>query len=53
MFPAGLADANMIVVRVEVARIEVHVRGITGEPFGYGRYMVERNTDAGWRVVPA
>ncbi len=51
LFPDGFADANMIVVQVEVDRIEVHVRGVTREPFGYGRTLIERVTD-GWRFVP-
>lgn len=36
-FPEGDADANMIEVRVDVDRIEVHARGITREPSGHGR----------------
>jgi len=42
----------MIVVRVAVDRIEVHVRGVTREPFGHGRTLIERNGDNGWRFVP-
>jgi general stress protein 26 len=53
LFPDGFADSHMIVVRVDVARIEVHVRGVTREPFGHGRYMVERDSSSGWRFVPA
>ena len=34
--PPGFADANMIVVRVDVDRIEVHVRGLTPGPWGTG-----------------
>jgi general stress protein 26 len=52
-YPGGFADSNMIVVRVTITRIEVHVRGITREPFGHGRYMIERNSGSGWRFVPA
>jgi general stress protein 26 len=52
LFPDGFADSNMIVVRVDVVRIEVHVRGITREPFGHGRYMIERNSGSAWRFVP-
>jgi general stress protein 26 len=53
MFPPGFADTNMIVVRVNVARIEIHARGVTPEPFGHGRYAIERNTHTGWRFVPS
>jgi general stress protein 26 len=51
-FPAGFADANMIVLRVDVDRIEVHARGITREPFGTGRTLLQRDSSDGWRFVP-
>jgi len=51
-FPPGFADANMIVVHVHVDRIELHVRGVTREPFGHGRTLLERNGDGGWHYVP-
>jgi len=52
-FPPGFADANMIVIRIEVDRIEVHARGITLEPFGHGRTLIERQPAGAWRFVPA
>jgi general stress protein 26 len=52
-FPPGFADANMIVVQVEVDRIEVHIRGLTREPFGHGRTLLERDAASDWRFVPA
>ena len=52
-FPPGFADANMIVVQVDVDRIEVHVRGLTPEPFGSGRTLLERRSAASWRFIPA
>jgi general stress protein 26 len=51
-FPDGFADANMIVLRVDVDRIEVHARGITREPFGTGRTLLQRDGTDGWRFVP-
>jgi general stress protein 26 len=51
-FPDGFADANMIVLRVDVDRIEIHARGITREPFGTGRTLLERDGSSGWRFVP-
>jgi general stress protein 26 len=51
-FPEGFADANMIVVRVEVDRIEIHARGVTGEPFGHGRTLLQREGAGVWRFVP-
>jgi hypothetical protein len=41
----------MIAVRVVVDRVEVHVRGVTREPFGHGRTLLQR-TDGSWRFVP-
>ena len=52
-FPPGFADANMIVVQIDVDRIEVHVRGVTPEPFGHGRTLLERQPDGLWRFIPA
>jgi general stress protein 26 len=52
-FPPGFADANMIVIKVDVDRIEVHVRGLTPEPFGAGRTLLERQSEGTWRFIPA
>ena len=52
-FPSGFADANMVVIRVDVDRIEVHVRGLTAEPFGAGRTLLERQATGSWRYIPA
>jgi general stress protein 26 len=52
-FPPGFADANMIIIQVNVDRIEVHVRGLTPEPWGAGRTLLERQPDRSWRFVPA
>ena len=50
LFPDGFAEANMIVANVEVDRIEIHARGVTAEPFGHGRTLIER-TASGWQFV--
>jgi general stress protein 26 len=52
-FPPGFADANMIVIQIDVDRIEVHVRGLTPEPFGAGRTLLERQSVGSWRFIPA
>lgn len=52
-FPPGFADANMIVIQVEVDRIEVHVRGLTPGPFGHGRALLERQPVGSRRFIPA
>jgi general stress protein 26 len=51
-FPPGFADANMIVAKIHVDRIEIHARGITAEPFGHGRTLIERDGKGGWRFTP-
>jgi general stress protein 26 len=51
-FPPGFADANMIVIQVDVDQIEVHVRGLTPEPFGAGRTLLERQSTGSWRFIP-
>jgi len=51
-FPPGFADAHMIVIRVDVDRIEVHARGLTAEPFGTGRTLLQRQPGGSWRYVP-
>jgi general stress protein 26 len=52
-FPPGFADANMIVVRLDVERIELHVRGLTPAPFGHGRTLLKRQGAGIWRFIPA
>ena len=44
-------EANMIVVRVEVDRVEIHARGVTAEPFGHGRTLIERDAHGEWRFA--
>src|SRR6476620_10683540 len=36
--------SNMIVIQVDVDQTEVHVRGLTPEPFGAGRTLLERQS---------
>jgi general stress protein 26 len=45
-------EANMIVVRIDVDRIEIHARGVTAEPFGHGRTVIERDAGGDWRLAP-
>lgn len=52
-FPPGFADANMIVVRFETDRVEVHARGLNREPFGTGRTLIERLPSGAWQFIPA
>lgn len=45
-----IARAKMVIVRVAVERIELHVRGVTPEPFGFGRTAIERDGEGRWRL---
>jgi general stress protein 26 len=44
-------NAGMIVVRIDVRRIEIHARGVTAEPFGHGRTLIERDAAGAWHFA--
>jgi len=44
------ARDKMVIVQVAVERIELHVRGVTPEPFGHGRTLIERDPSGEWRL---
>ena len=44
-------DTGMIVVRIDVHRIEIHARGVTAEPFGHGRTLIERDPAGEWQFA--
>ena len=50
--PDGTLVARLVAVRVIADRIEVHVRGVTAEPWGHGRTLLERRGDDAWRLLP-
>ena len=50
--PDGSAAARLVAVRVAVDRVEVHVRGVTAEPWGRGRTLLERDGNGAWRLLP-
>jgi general stress protein 26 len=50
--PDGSAAARLVAVRVAVDRVEVHVRGVTAEPWGRGRTLLERDGEGAWRLLP-
>ena len=52
LYPPGWAEANMIVAQMEVDRVEIHARGLTREPFGHGRTLLDRTGGGLWRYVP-
>ena len=50
--PDGVVAASLIAVRVTVDHLELHVRGVTAEPWGRGRTLLARDKQGVWRVVP-
>lgn len=48
--PDGSLAAKLVAVRVAVERVEVHIRGVTAEPWGHGRTLLERDGDGAWRL---
>jgi hypothetical protein len=48
----GSLDAKLIAVRVTVDRIEMHIRGVTAEPWGHGRTLLVRSHEGVWRLLP-
>jgi|SRR5437870_5688124 len=43
--------AKLIAVRVAVDHLELHVRGVTAEPWGHGRTLLDRKPDRSWRLT--
>jgi hypothetical protein len=50
--PNGSLVGQLLAVRVAVERVELHVRGVTAEPWGHGRTLIERDREGGWRLSP-
>jgi hypothetical protein len=48
----GKVGSGLIAVRVTAERMELHVRGVTAEPWGRGRTTLEREPDGSWRLLP-
>jgi general stress protein 26 len=48
----GLVAAGLIAIRVVADHLELHVRGVTAEPWGRGRTSMDRNPDGSWRAHP-
>lgn len=49
--PEGIVAASLIAVRVTADHLELHVRGVTAEPWGRGRTWLDRMPDGSWRLV--
>jgi general stress protein 26 len=51
--PAGTLTGQLIAVRVDADQIEVHIHGVTAEPWGHGRTLLARSGDGVWRLLPS
>lgn len=49
--PEGIVAAGLIAVRVTADHLELHVRGVTAEPWGRGRTLLDRQPDGSWRLA--
>ena len=50
-FPAGPDRSSAIFVTIDVARVELWIRGVTPEPFGLRTTVIERDATRGWRLT--
>ncbi|HEX6441700.1 MAG TPA: pyridoxamine 5'-phosphate oxidase family protein [Stellaceae bacterium] len=50
--PKGLVAGGLVAVRVIADHLELHIRGITAEPWGRGRHSLDRNPDGSWTLHP-
>jgi general stress protein 26 len=50
--PGDTLRGRLVAVRVIADHLELHVRGVTPEPWGHGRTLLERNRERAWRLVP-
>ncbi|MBV9587510.1 MAG: pyridoxamine 5'-phosphate oxidase family protein [Alphaproteobacteria bacterium] len=49
--PEGTLAGQLVAVRVTGERLELHLRGVTAEPWGRGRTWLDRLPDGSWRLV--
>jgi len=49
--PDGSLAGRLVAVRVTGERLELHLRGVTAEPWGRGRTWLDRLPDGSWRLV--
>ena len=49
--PDGMLAGKLVAVRLSGERLELHLRGVTAEPWGHGRTWLDRMADGSWRLV--
>lgn len=49
--PDGSLAGKLVAVRVSGERLELHLRGVTAEPWGHSRTWLDRLPGGSWRLV--
>ena len=50
--PGGTLQGKLVAVKCTADHLELHVRGVTAEPWDHGRTLLQRNWQGLWRLVP-
>jgi hypothetical protein len=51
--PGGVLQDKLVTVKCTADHLELHVRGVTAEPWGHGRTLLQRDRKGAWRLVPS
>lgn len=49
--PGGVLQDKLVAVKCTADHLELHVRGVTAEPWGHGRTLLQRDRKGAWRLV--
>ena len=49
--PGGVLQDKLIAVKCTADHLELHVRGVTAEPWGHGRTLLQRDRKGAWQLV--
>lgn len=50
--PSEQDRANVAFVEIDAERMELWIRGVTPEPFGFDPTILERDASGNWRLIP-
>jgi hypothetical protein len=51
--PGGVLQGKLVAVKCTADHLELHVRGVTAEPWDHGRTLLQRDRKGAWRLVPS
>jgi general stress protein 26 len=49
--PEATLAGKLVAVRVTGNHLELHIRGVTAEPWGHGRTLLDRQPDGSWQIA--